>query len=122
MTDPTKDLKFRDIDHRDRRHGLTKIGYHYVIERDGTVKHGRSLAEASIHEQRIESAKNAVSICLIGGVDESGNPTNNFTDSQYDAVVHLAVDLKVHCDLVRVKAVTLALTDFEVSKWVGLPY
>lgn len=117
MTDPTVAQTFRDLDLRDRRHGLTKIGYHFVIERDGKVKSGRALNEASMHDH-LRLAKEAVSVCLIGGVDETGNPTNNFTDAQYDAFVHLAPTLK-QAGIKTVKAVTPAITNHEVSCWFG---
>jgi hypothetical protein len=62
----------RDIDLRDRRTGYNGIGYHWLIQRDGTVEKGRDESSASVHDDGISLAKSAVSICLIGGLDARG--------------------------------------------------
>ena len=47
-TKPNEDLSARDIDERHRKRGLLKIGYHFVIKRDGTIELGRPLCELSL--------------------------------------------------------------------------
>jgi N-acetylmuramoyl-L-alanine amidase len=87
MTRPGMRLTGRDIDRRDRQHGYSKCGYHYVIQRDGVVYQGRQDSEPSIHDDN--DAKHAISVCLVGGVDDFDIPTNNFTLPQWEAMRHL---------------------------------
>ena len=56
------------------------IGYHWVIERDGTVKQGRPVDVWGAHArgQNHES----VGICLVGGLDNNNQPEDNFTPLQ----------------------------------------
>jgi N-acetylmuramoyl-L-alanine amidase len=56
--------------------GFQKIGYHYVIQPDGEVEHGRPLNEQGAH---VESAnQDNVGICLVG--------LDHFTKSQFRAL------------------------------------
>ena len=61
--------------------GWSDIGYHNVIRRDGTLEHGRDLAESGAHAKGYNA--NSIGVCLIGGVDIENNPANNFTDKQF---------------------------------------
>lgn len=118
MTDPTQDLKFRDLDRRDRQHGLAKIGYHFVIDREGKVSTGRTQLEASVHDS-FNIAKDAMSICLVGGVDASKQPANNFTDEQFDSLVHLVSNLRLGTPTIKsIKLVTLAMSEDELRRWI----
>ena len=67
----------RDIDRWHRERGWLKIGYHYVIKRDGTVETGRELEEVGAHAK----GHNAISvgICMVGGLSEDNEPETNFT-------------------------------------------
>ena len=56
------------------------IGYHWVIERDGTVKQGRSVDEWGAHAKYHNHE--TVGICLVGGLDENNQPEDNFTPEQ----------------------------------------
>jgi hypothetical protein len=85
MTPPSKNLTFRDIDLRDRRYGYMRVGYHYVIERDGKTTAGRAPYEPSMHDS-LRDADRAISFCLVGGVDAQGEPDNNFTEAQWSAL------------------------------------
>ena len=40
-----------DIDRWHRQRGFRKVGYHYVIEIDGTLRKGRDIAEIGAHVQ-----------------------------------------------------------------------
>jgi N-acetylmuramoyl-L-alanine amidase len=88
MTPPDVDMTKRDIDRRDRQSGFAGIGYHYVILRDGTVEPGRGLAQACIHDE-MKIARETIGVCLIGGLNADGEPVNNFTDEQMDALLLL---------------------------------
>ena len=53
-----------EIDRWHRERGFAKIGYHYVIKRDGTVEPGRREAEVGAHVAGHNS--DSIGICLVG--------------------------------------------------------
>ena len=63
------------------------IGYHYVIRRDGTVEQGRKLEYQGAHCTGHNA--NSIGVCLVGGVDNSGRPQDNFTLVQFEALALL---------------------------------
>ena len=79
-TPPSMDIGAREIRkwHLDR--GFDDIGYHNVIRRDGTLEHGRDLAIAGAHARGYNSG--SIGVCMVGGVDSTGRPVDNFTDEQ----------------------------------------
>ena len=88
-TPPSSDIGADEIDDMHERRGFNNgdgihIGYAQVICRDGTIEFGRHYDEPGEHVK----GKNyqSVGICLVGGVDENGNPENNYTDAQLDAL------------------------------------
>lgn len=93
MTPPATTLTSSDIDRRDRQKGYRGIGYHYVIRRDGVVETGRPEEQTSMHDP-MGNARQCIAVCLIGGVDEQGNPVDNFTPEQNHALGLLAEELK----------------------------
>lgn len=92
---PSQDWGVYEIDRMHRARGFLKVGYGWVIRRDGTIEKGRGWDEIGAHAK--EGGFNRISpgICLIGGVSERplkyipGNPWNgsdaedNFTDDQF---------------------------------------
>lgn len=60
--------------------GWSDIGYHYVIELDGTVKPGRCISRigAGVRGHNRDS----VHICYVGGLDRDGKPKNTITPGQ----------------------------------------
>ena len=56
------------------------IGYHWVIERDGSVKQGRPIDDWGAHAQGHNHE--SVAICLVGGLDSDNDPCDNFTRLQ----------------------------------------
>lgn len=88
-TPPAMDIGAAEIDRWHRQKGWRKIGYHYVIRRDGVVEPGRDLADAGAH--CIGYNHLSVGICLVGGVDKAkdGKAENNFTPEQWVALRHL---------------------------------
>lgn len=75
--------------HLDR--GWSDIGYHYVIRRSGRVEPGRALGAAGAHAQGYNDR--SVGICLVGGIDDAGDPDANYTRAQYAALESLIRDL-----------------------------
>ena len=68
--------------HKDR--GWSDIGYHFVIRRDGTIEHGRPVERPGAHARHHNN--DSIGICLVGGINESGEPDSNFT---FDQIVSL---------------------------------
>jgi len=64
-----------------RARGWRKIGYHIVITREGMVEKGRDLEEVGAHIKGHNTR--SIGICMIGGLDENGQPESNFTKEQW---------------------------------------
>jgi N-acetylmuramoyl-L-alanine amidase len=113
-----------EIDRWHRQKGWRKIGYHFVIKRDGTIESGRGLTEIGAHAAGYNSV--SIGICLVGGVSEQDvkKAENNFTTPQMKALRYLLSNL---LDTSFPKAEVLGHRDlpgvakdcpsFDVQKW-----
>ena len=72
--------------------GWEDIGYHFVIKRDGTVEQGRKLEYQGAHYTGYNAG--SIGICLVGGVDNSGRPEDNFTLIQREALAMMLQALR----------------------------
>lgn len=77
-------FKLENLDRMHRERGWTRIGYHKVIEVDGTVRDGRGLEEVGAHV----AGNNArsVGVCVVG--------TDRFTGAQWEALADVIGALK----------------------------
>ncbi|WP_018123394.1 N-acetylmuramoyl-L-alanine amidase [Desulfovibrio oxyclinae] len=92
-TPPTMDIGAKEIDRWHRARSFLKIGYHYVIRRDGTVEPGRGLEEPGAHARGYNSR--SVGVCLVGGVaEDKKTPENNYTTEQMEALEILLQGLR----------------------------
>ena len=92
-TQEGKDFTIADIDRWHRQRGFTKIGYHYVIYRDGTIHVGRNESEVGAH--CLGHSQNSIGICYIGGLSSDGKtPKDTRTDAQKKALTTLLQALK----------------------------
>lgn len=82
----------KDIDRWHRQGGFQKIGYHFVICRDGKLEKGRELYEIGAHVKDYNSC--SIGICLVGGLDSKNKPENNFTAEQWNTLKSLLLDLR----------------------------
>lgn len=122
MTAPVlANLTGKDIDRRDRQHGYSKCGFHYVIAREGTVSEFRRDTEACVHIDHVETAKSAIGICLIGGTDEAGKPEDNFTLPQWDSMKTLIRALGEKYQLTSVRSFTPAVTTERLNQIIWRP-
>ncbi len=126
-TPPTLDIGKEEIDKWHRQRGWFGIGYHFVIRRNGTVEIGRPVMEVGAHAQGYNAV--SVGVCLIGGVDSSGQtkPQNNFTPQQWESLLHLLKTLKTQFPGAKIighsEVSNKACPSFDVQKWkatVGL--
>lgn len=85
------DWKAKDIDQWHKQRGFNKIGYHYVIDLDGTVEMGRDENEVGAH--CVGYNKTSIGICYVGGLDRNLNPKDTRTDKQKEALWNLVIKL-----------------------------
>lgn len=128
-TPPTMDIGAKEIDRWHRERGFLKIGYHFVIRRNGSVEKGREVNEVGAHAKPWNNR--SIGVCLVGGIkggdrqDRSfTNPENNFTDAQWNRLRALLGVLKAdypdaetigHRD---VPGVAKACPSFDVGQWL----
>lgn len=87
-----KDFKAKDIDRWHRERGWKKIGYHYVIDLDGTIEKGRGENEVGAHC----SGRNAhsIGVVYVGGLAKDGKtPKDTRTDKQKEALWKILISL-----------------------------
>lgn len=75
------------IDEWHRKRGFSRIGYHYVILTNGMIQEGRNVADVGAHAEGHN--KDSIGICLVGGVDNTGKPADNFSAAQKAALLDL---------------------------------
>lgn len=112
----------KEIDRWHRGKGWLKIGYHFVIKRDGTVQKGRELMEPGAHAKGYNH--NSVGVCLVGGMDAANKqPENNFTDHQWTSLRLKLIELKEEFPSARIIGHTevepgKACPSFSVQDWL----
>ena len=67
--------------------GFDDIGYHYIIDLDGTIEPGREIEKAGAHAQGHNT--NSIGICYIGGADSNMKPKDTRTDAQKSSLLLL---------------------------------
>lgn len=120
-TPAAMDIGAKEIDRWHRAKGWFKIGYHFVIRRDGSIEYGRELSEVGAHAYGVNDR--SIGICMVGGVAEDGKTAqNNFTQAQWTALEKLASELEPqfpHAKLVGHRDVTPGrdCPCFDVAAW-----
>lgn len=121
-TPPNVYVDAKVIDRWHRAKGWLKIGYHFVIKRDGSVEKGRDVTEVGAHVEGHNTGN--IGICLAGGVNEAGVPEANYTDAQYHELALLLQELKktaTHADVLGHRdwpKVAKACPCFDVRSWM----
>jgi len=121
-TKPSMDTDIKDIDRWHRERGFLKVGYHYVIKRDGTLQKGRELMEAGAHVKTYNHR--SIGIALCGGVAEIDVNVweDNFTSEQYATLYNLLVDLKTQFPDAKImghnEVSSKACPSFNVQEWL----
>ena len=62
-------VQFEAINRFHQRQGWGKIGYHYLIEKDGTLVRGREEDEIGAHTKQKMMNYRSIGICLTGNFD-----------------------------------------------------
>lgn len=74
------------------RMGLLDIGYHLIIERDGTVAEGRDIELVGTHTPGHNM--DSIGVCLVGGRLDMDTSGDNFTSDQWAALFSSIYELK----------------------------
>lgn len=98
------------------------IGYHWIIDRDGSITQGRKEHVIGAHAQNHNTG--SIGICLIGGFgsSESDSFEKNFTAKQDHALRTLINDIKTRTTIKRVRGhnevAAKACPGFNVARWL----
>lgn len=88
-----KDFKAADIDKWHKQKGWDGIGYHHVVDLDGTVEPGRPESKVGAH--CYGHNQNSVGVVYVGGVASNGKtPKDTRTPQQKAALSKLLTELK----------------------------
>jgi len=71
--------------------GWSDIGYHYIVELDGTVHEGRNVDRTGAHT--LGHNKRSIGVVYVGGCDEEMNPLDTRNDAQKEALDNLLSQL-----------------------------
>lgn len=81
-----------------KQRGFDDIGYHYLIDVDGKVGHGRPLEKMGAHAKG--SNAHSIGICLVGGIEakkpgeKKAKEIGRFTKAQWESLRGLVDDLE----------------------------
>lgn len=124
-----RDYTVADIDRWHRARGFARIGYHYVVYRDGSYHRGRPDSVVGAHCPQESMNSRSVSICYVGGLASDGKtPRDTRTPQQKKTMVTLIrtllgryPEIKRVCGHRDVKGVIKACPCFDAEKeYAGL--
>ena len=88
-----RNVKTKTIKGWHLKRGWRDIGYHYVIQLDGTVDKGRPIDQHGAHTKGRNH--DSIGICYIGGLDaETKEPKDTMTEAQHDSFLDLMSALR----------------------------
>jgi len=125
MADKPTAAKVAEIDAWHRQRGWSQVGYHYLIDRDGTVAAGRPVEKVGAHVKGHN--KGTIGVSLIGGHGsaESDDFADNYTPEQDAALRKLLASLKAAHGITKVSAhhdyAAKACPGFDLKRWLGEP-
>ena len=82
-----QDAKAADIKRWHKERGFDDIGYHYVIDLDGTIEKGRDEALVGAHCKGHNAT--SIGICYVGGCDKNMKPKDTRTPEQKRSMLSL---------------------------------
>ena len=82
-----QDVKAADIKCSHKERGFDDIGYHYVIDLDGTIEKGRDEALVGAHCKCHNAT--SIGICYVGGCDKNMKPKDTRTQEQKRSMLSL---------------------------------
>lgn len=121
MEDEPLSAKVAEITRWHKKRGWNTIGYHWVIDRDGSVAKGRDEATVGAHAQGHNEG--SIGICLIGGHGSSENDpfAKNFTPEQDMKLRELIEGIQSRTTIHRIRGhnevAAKACPGFNVKRW-----
>ena len=122
-TGTSADVKTNEVRNWHTSKGWSDIGYHYLIDRDGTVVTGRPLDRTGAHVKGHNTG--TVGISLFGGFGGSAGDSfaDNFTEDQERALLDLIAKLKAdHPSITKISGhnqyAAKACPCFSVPAWL----
>lgn len=103
--------------------GWRDIGYHYLIDRDGTIATGRPVDQVGAHVAGHNTG--TVGVCLIGGHGSNENDqfSDHFTARQDEELRRLLKDLQQRFGIKKITGhnqyAAKACPGFRVSEWLA---
>jgi N-acetylmuramoyl-L-alanine amidase len=87
-----RDVKTEEIKrwHTEER-GWSDIGYHWVVELDGSIHAGRDEERTGAHCKGHNS--DSIGVCYVGGADSEGDPKDTRTPEQRGALATLLSEI-----------------------------
>lgn len=123
MWNAKPEVKVAEIDKWHKRNGWKGFGYHFFIDRDGTIVEGRHVNEVGAHTKGHNVG--TLSVVLAGGFGskETDKFEKNYTKEQDKALRLLLVELSEHNPTVNKisghnQYAAKACPGFKVSKWM----
>lgn len=122
MEGQSLDAKIREITRWHRARGFGTIGYHHVIDRDGTVAKGRDESMVGAHVAGHNTG--TLGICLIGGHGSGENDAflENYTPEQEEALRKLIAEIKERAQITKIRGhnevAAKACPGFSVKRWL----
>ena len=97
-----KDYKAANIDRWHKNQKWEMIGYHYVVDLDGTIEEGRPIDMVGAHCSGYNSE--SIGICYIGGCDKNMKAKDTRTDAQKISLYKVVYEMmkKYNLDLTNV--------------------
>lgn len=83
--------KAKDIDLWHKAKGWSGIGYHFVIDLDGTIEKGRDVRKIGAH--CLTQNNHSIGVCYIGGRDRDGKYADTRTPAQRESMAKLLREL-----------------------------
>jgi N-acetylmuramoyl-L-alanine amidase len=126
QSDQTAEEKVAEVKKWHTDKGWSDIGYHYLIDRDGTIVDGRPVESAGAHAIKYNAT--SIGVAIFGGHGGTANDEfeENFTDAQDRSLRRLIAQLRMefpnitqivgHNDLPNVNK---ACPTFRVNKWIA---
>lgn len=124
MAGSPAEAKRDEIDRWHRERGFSQIGYHYIIDRDGTILIGRPVEQVGAHVKGHNT--NSIGICLLGGFGSNENDSfaDHYTVEQATALRDLIDRLQVQYPTIKHvrghnEVAAKACPGFSVPRWLA---
>jgi len=119
-----RDIKFETIKSwHVKGNGWSDIGYHFVIELDGTLKNGRPLHRSGAGVKGHNA--HSIHVCYIGGIDNNKKAKDTRTAAQKETMDNLVASLLSEYPEASVHGhnefASKACPSFDVQKEYGKP-